>query len=251
LVDNHGFILLIHAMTDTLQAATPPVNPIADNTPPLESPQGAQESVMVGDSAKPKNRFESVQPVLEKLFELYPKLFGERFLPLKLGIFQELLGVHPEVFTRDSLKAALGVHTRSTRYLQSVAAGNPRCDLQGQVVEMVAPEHQFLSIVELFRRRTARTQEDLRPKLRQQLKAAYARSGLSRQDYLARMGEPDETIGAVLDEALAEVDQQRARSAALTKAFEASGKSLPEFADMLGMDLREVKATLAAGADKS
>ena len=66
--------------------------------------------------------------MLEKLFELYPQLFGQTFLPLKLGIFQELLAAHPETFQRDSLKSALGVHTRSTRYLQSVANGMKRHD---------------------------------------------------------------------------------------------------------------------------
>ncbi len=52
--------------------------------------------------------------MLEKLFELYPHLFGARFLLLKLGVFQELLALHPDQFERDSLKLALGVHTRSS-----------------------------------------------------------------------------------------------------------------------------------------
>lgn len=194
---------------------------------------------------KPKNRFESVQPVLEKLFELYPQLFGERFLPLKLGVFQELLAAHPDVFKRDSLKAALGVHTRSTRYLQSVAAGVQRHDLQGEPVEDVAPEHIYLSIVELFQRRQARSKDDLRPKLYGQLMAAYDKSGLSRQDYLARLGAPTEAIQLVLDDALAEVDQQRARRVALVKAFEASGKSVEDFADMMGMAVADIKAAIS------
>ena len=194
--------------------------------------------------AKSKNRFASVQPVLEKLFELYPHLFGERFLPLKLGIFQELLAAHPEDFKRESLKAALGVHTRSTRYLQSVAAGQKRHDLQGQPVEDVAPEHVFLSIVELFQRRQARSTEDLRPKLRSQLLAAFEKSGLTRQDYLARIGTPTEAIQALLDEVLAEVEQQRARRTALKKAFEASGQSVEAFADALGMRVSEVQTAL-------
>jgi sRNA-binding protein len=185
-----------------------------------------------------------VQPVLEKLFELYPHLFGERFLPLKLGIFQELLAAHPDDFKRESLKAALGVHTRSTRYLQSVAAGQKRHDLQGQPVEDVAPEHIFLSIVELFQRRQARSTEDLRPKLRSQLLAAFEKSGLSRQDYLARIGTPAEPIQALLDEVLAEVEQQRARRAAMKKAFEASGQSVEAFADALGMHVSEVQTAL-------
>jgi sRNA-binding protein len=182
--------------------------------------------------------------VLEKLFELYPHLFGQRFLPLKLGVFQELLAAHPTEFKRDTLKAALGVHTRSTRYLQSVAAGNKRHDLQGLPVEDVAPEHVFLSIIELYHRRQARSKEDLTQKLRLQLVAAYDASGLSRQDYLARVPALDETLSAVLEDAIAEVDQQRARRAALVKAFEASGQSVEEFADALGMDVKQLRAAL-------
>lgn len=213
-----------------------------------ESPNAAPETTEPNAKVKVKgkNRFASAQPVLEKLFELYPQLFGARFLPLKLGIFQDLLAAHPQDFKRDTLKTALGVHTRSTRYLQCVAAGLKRHDLAGQPVDDVAPEHVFLSIVELFARRQARTEEDLRPKLRNQLLAAYDKSGLSRQEYLARIGAPAENVQEVLDEVLDEVDLQRARRTALVKSFEASGKTPEEFANMLGMDVRDIKAALRA-----
>ena len=240
-------------MTDTkLDTATelPEVaaqTPVASEAPESDTatlPGATDAAPTAPKQNKSKNRFESAQPVLEKLFELYPHLFGERFLPLKLGIFQELLAAHPEAFQRDTLKTALGVHTRSTRYLQSVAAGLQRHDLQGNPVEDVAPEHIYLSIVELFQRRQTRSKDDLRPKLHAQIMAAYEKSGLSKQDYLARIGAPAEAIQAVLDDALAEVDQHRARRAALVKAYEASGKTPEAFADMLGMDVREVKAAL-------
>jgi hypothetical protein len=172
-------------------------------------------------------------------------LFGQRFLPLKLGVYQDLLMLHPVVFNRDDLKLALGVHTRSTRYLQAVAVGLPRHDLQGLVVEPVAPEHVLLSIVEVFTRRQARTVEDLLPKLQNQMAAAYEASDMARADFLARIGTLDEVVSAVLEEAMGQVDLQRARRAALVKAFETSGKSVEEFAEMFGMELREVKATLA------
>jgi hypothetical protein len=207
----------------------------------------AEPSVSVAEQPKPpkaKNRFESVQPVLEKLFEIYPHLFGVKFLPLKLGIFQDLLAAHPEVFQRDKLKAALGVHARSTRYLQCVASGLARHDLAGQPVEQVAPEHLFLAIVELFQRRQARHTEDLRSKLLSQLTAAYSQSGLSRQDYLARIGAPSDAVQAVLDEAISRIDQQRARNAALKKSFEASGKPMQEFADMLGIATADLERSL-------
>lgn len=186
----------------------------------------------------------SAQPVLELLFELYPHLFGAEFLPLKLGIFQDLLASHPEQFERASLKVALGLHTRSARYLQSVAAGKPRHDLQGVAVQDVAPEHVYLATLELFRRRQARSQEDLRPKLRAQLMAAFEASGLTRQDYLARVQSSDAQANTLLEEVLAERAQMQARQEALLRAFDSSGKTPEEFADMYGLDPRDVSTAL-------
>ncbi len=220
-------------MTDTLPDSTTPVTP--PDTPAISASPSP---------AKSKNRFANAQPVLEKLFELYPHLFGQHFVPLKLGVFQDLLAAHSEVFAKDELKLALGVHTRSTRYLQSVAQGLPRHDLQGQVVEPVAPEHVLLSIVEVFQRRQARTPEDLLPKLRKQMLAAYQASGLTRQDYLSRLTTLDEKVTALLDEVIDEVEQQRARQAALLRAFDASGKTVEDFAAELGMDPRQVQSAL-------
>lgn len=199
-------------------------------------------------SAGRPNRQQSAQPVLEQLFTLYPHLFGTEFVPLKLGVFQELLARHPDTFQRDSLKAALSVHTRSSRYLQSVAAGKPRHDLSGTAVEPVAPEHVCLALLELFRRRQARSRDDLRPKLRAQLAAAFEASGLSRLDYLARVQFNDEATLALLEEALAEHEQKRARQEALLRAFEGSGKSPEEFAEMYGLSPRDVSAALALRA---
>lgn len=189
-----------------------------------------------------------MQPVLEQLFTLYPHLFGAEFLPLKRGIFQDLLEKHPEMFQRDSLKAALGVHTRSTRYLQCVAAGNQRHDLQGAAVEDVAPEHVYAAIVELFRRRQSRTQDDLRPQLRTRLMAAYEASGLRRDEYMscvASTPSSDTQVGAVLEEALELSEQKLARQEALCKAFESSGQTVEAFAAMYGLKPRDVKAALA------
>lgn len=214
--------------------------------PPTASP--AVEPAQAPSSATPQLKRasyrQSVQPVLEKLFELYPTLFGAEFLPLKLGIFHELLASHPEQLERAALKAALGVHTRSTRYLQSVAAGKPRHDLQGTAVEAVAPEHVYLALLELFRRRQGRGAEDFRPRLRKQLMTAFEASGLTRQDYLSRVHGNDAAANTLLEEAFAEYDQELARQEALLRAFESSGKSAAEFADMYGLDPRDVSRVL-------
>lgn len=220
---------MLNPMTSTpSEASVPAIEPSKTNEQPNQRP----------------DRSQSVQPVLEKLFELYPHLFGATFLPLKLGIFQELLADHPEHFKRDSLKAALGLHTRSSKYLQSVAAGKQRHDLQGLAVEDVAPEHIYFAIVELFRRRQARSKEDLRPKLCAQLMAAFDASGLTRQDYLARVLTKDADTNTLLEEAFAQRDQKLARQDALLGAFKNSGKTVEEFADMYGLDQRDVVTAL-------
>ena len=183
--------------------------------------------------------------VLERLFELYPKMFGARFRPLKLGVYHELLALHPDVFKKEDLKIALGLHARSTRYLDAVAAGEQRHDLNGVPVEPVAPEHVHHAILEVFKRRQARTAEDLRPKLRARLVEAIEASGLSREDYVLAVRTQDEVTNAVLDEAFVEVGARTAKREALLRAFEASGRTVAEFAEMYGMDPAEVGRTLA------
>ena len=194
--------------------------------------------------ARKKTSPRQPSPVLERLFELYPKMFGARFLPLKLGVFQELMAAHPDEFKKDELKLALGQHARSTRYLEAVASGEKRHSLQGEPVEDVAPEHVHHAILEVFRRRQARSKEDLRPWLRARFMRAIEASGLSREEYTARAGAMDEAMAAVLDQAFAELAESAAKREALRRAFQASGRSAEEFAEMYGLDLAVVNDAL-------
>ncbi len=210
--------------------------PAAPETPP----QAAQPAKQPSEPRPPRPAF----AVLERLFQLYPKMFGARFLPLKLGVYQELLALHPDEFKKEDLKAALGLHARSTRYLESVAAGHKRHDLNGEPVEDVAPEHVHHAIMEVFRRRQARSKEDLRPWVRQRLVQAIEASGLPRDEYTERVNARDEQSAALLDEAFAELAEQAAKREALRRAYEGSGKSVEEFAGMYGMDPAVVRKTL-------
>jgi len=204
----------------------------------VETPAAAQP-------AAKRNTKPDVFPVLEKLAALYPKLFGAEFLPLKRGIFQDLLEANPEVFERDLLKAALSFHTRSTRYLTVVASGQQRHDLQGNAVEAMAPEHVHHALLEVFRRRQTRSKEDLRPKLIARIVYALEASGLTPLSYAELVRSRDDAANAMLDEALAEAEARAAKSEALLRAYEASGKTAEEFADMYGMDPRAVRRMLA------
>jgi sRNA-binding protein len=228
-------------MTDTPIPDAPPAD-----TPTPELNAAAPDATVKQAKPKAPRQPRPAFAVLERLFQLYPKMFGARFLPLKLGVYQELLALHPDEFKKEDLKVALGVHARSTRYLESVAAGHKRHDLNGNPVEDVAPEHVHHAIMEVFRRRQARSKEDLRPWVRSRLVQAIESSGLTRDEYTERVTAKDELSMAVLDEAFEEVAEQAARREALRRAFEASGKSVAEFAEMYGMDLKVVKQTLGA-----
>ncbi len=214
---------------------------VSDPLPPAQ----AKAQARVLRTARPAHQ------VLERLFQLYPKMFGARFLPLKLGVFQEILALHPDDFKKEDLKAALGLHARSTRYLESVAAGHQRHDLNGVPVEEVAPEHVHHAIMEVFRRRQARSKEDLRPWLRSRLVEAIRSCGLSQGDYQERVHPQDDFAAAVLREAFAELAEQAAKREALLRAYEASGRTADEFAEMYGLDPQLVAQTLAMAQRKT
>ncbi|RYY78544.1 MAG: prop effector [Comamonadaceae bacterium] len=186
-----------------------------------------------------------VHPLLHKLFELYPRLFGARFLPLKVGIFQDLVAAQPEALPAAELKVALGLHTRSTRYIEAVASGLARHDLDAQPVEPVAPEHVHHAVLELYKRRSGKSPDQARQQAVQQLAAAIEASGLSREDYRERFSPHDDALQALQEDALAIVAQKRARREALQNAFKASGKTVAEFAEMYGLDPAEATALLA------
>ena len=215
---------------------------LPDTAPSEQTPPSAQTAAVVAPARSKQPR---ALPVLEKLAALYPHLFGDMFLPLKRGIFQDLLAAHPDAFERETLKDALAFHTRSTRYLSSVAAGHQRHDPQGQAVEAMAPEHVHHALLEVFRRRQGRANEDLRPKLIERIVQAFEASGLAREAYAELVRSRDEAANAALDEALAEAAARSAKDEALLRAFEASGqKTVQVFADMYGMDPRAATLSL-------
>ena len=236
-------------MTDTPPDTTPATEAA---TPPPTTPEQAPQTEKAARGARGKPRASSGprsaparhHPVLDQLAALHPFLFGETLRPLKRGIFEDLLAAHPEVLERESLKAALALHARSSRYLTVVAAGDMRHDLAGQPVEALTPEQVHHALIEVFRRRGARSREDLRPKLRQRIAQAFEASGLSSEAYVERLNGRDEEVNQLTRDAVTESSQRTAREDALLRAFEASGKPISEFADMYGLHLLDANRTL-------
>ncbi len=227
--------------TQPPNAPEPAAAPARERRPPRRPPPDARAAA---GARAPR----PVHPLLQRLWELHPRLFGARFRPLKLGIFEDLMVRHPDVFQTEDLKQALGQHVRSTRYLEAVASGDLRHDLDGHPIEPVAPEHVQHAIFEVFRRRQARNAEAARSWARARLVQAIDASGLDRDAYQARVHTQDPTALALLDEAFAELASQAARREALLRAYRASGQAVEAFAEMYGLDVARVRDALARDA---
>lgn len=184
-------------------------------------------------------------PLLEQLAAWHPAVFGPVARPLKRGIFHDLMRLHPEL-SAPELKAALALHTRSTRYLRAVASGAPRLDLDGSFAEPTAPEHQIHALLECVRRATGREPEgDATAKLHRQLVEIIEASGRTTLEGWDELRGRSEAEQAALEAALAEVSQRAARDEALLRAFEASAATLADFADMYGLTLDEAGTTIS------
>ncbi len=234
-------------MTDSVSDTVSDVPAAPANADAAPVPQ-AQQPRKPKRAAPDPQAMQAVQAVLERLFALYPQMFGARFLPLKLGVYQELLALHPDDFKKEDLKLALGQHARSTRYLEAVASSRKRYDLQGQPVEDLAPEHIHHAIWEVYRRRQARSRDNLGPQLLERIVAAIEASGLEAADYAERVRIQDESATAALNDALALLAERAAKREALLRAYDASGRTPAEFGQMYGIELAAIEQALARRA---
>lgn len=250
------------AMPHSALAPTPTPAPesAATSTPvatPAAAAAGAQtHPAQPGRAQRGKpGRSTAAHALLAELAQLYPKLFGEHPLPLKRGIFQDLVSAHPEL-DAQALKQTLGLHTRSQRYLQAVANGQARRDLQLHAVEPMAAEHSFHALAELYRRKQRRAaqaaQESQRPALQEQarewfmqrLGKAIERSGLGAAAYAQAIQSRDPGIQAMLQTVIEQATLQAAREQAMLEAFEASGAELAQFAEMYGLTIQAAEQML-------
>ncbi len=231
------------------QANRPPAtqHPTASPVPNRQRP--ARGAASRGRAGERDRAPQPLHPTLEKLAALHPAVFGPRALPLKLGTFQDLMERHPGVFQPEELKEALGRHTRSTRYLDAVARGVQRHNLDGEPVAPMAMEHIHHAVVEMFRRRQARSQVDQQPALRLRLRELLLASGMDRAAYAAAAKINADNFSALIDTADQDQAGDIARREALARAFEASGQSVEAFADTYGLSHRDAARALQQAQD--
>jgi hypothetical protein len=108
----------------------------------------------------------------------------------------------------------------------------------------MAPEHVHHALLEVFKRRQTRSNDDLTPALVERIVRAINASGLGLDAYAELARGRDEAGNAALDQALALARADAAKNEALLRAYKNSGLSVQAFADMYGMDTAQVQHAL-------
>ena len=98
----------------------------------------------------------SARDLLKQLQQEF-KVIGEH-QPLAIGIDKQLLASQPAI-NRKQLRAALGMHTRSVRYLKALQAGKQRFNLDGSAAGEVSEEQRAMASKELIERFKKRAEE--------------------------------------------------------------------------------------------
>ena len=123
------------------------------------------------DVGAPKEAGPSTAQTGARLAELFPALFKGPAKPFKLRIQVDIQERAPGEFTKQTLSAFFRRHTGSTSYLQAVAKGEHRFDLDGQPAGELSEEHRQLAQEELARRRER--QQERRQQEQAERKAAF------------------------------------------------------------------------------
>ncbi|WP_035626693.1 ProQ/FINO family protein [Herminiimonas sp. CN] len=63
------------------------------------------------------------------------------YMPLAIGIDKQLIALMPDT-NRKILRIALGIHTKSLRYMKVMEKATVRCDLDGNAADAITDEHR-------------------------------------------------------------------------------------------------------------
>jgi ProP effector len=85
------------------------------------------------------NPVQTARALLKELQEKFPAF--REYMPLAIGIDKQLAAQLPDV-NRKVLRIALGIHTKSLRYLKGMEKATARFDLDGNSAEEVTEAHR-------------------------------------------------------------------------------------------------------------
>jgi sRNA-binding protein len=94
----------------------------------------------------PKNRRltpEKQQKVYQNwLMQAYPALFNEQWLPMALGIFEQLSARLPAHISKTDLRTVLGWYASRLKYLHNIGNLSERFNLDGTVASLITAEEK-------------------------------------------------------------------------------------------------------------
>lgn len=108
-------------------------------------------------------------------------------MPLAIGIDKQLIANDPAI-NRKLLRSALGMHTRSVRYLKALQHSNQRFNLDGSVSGETSEEQRALASKELterFKKRAAEHKAAQAEKIRLEKQAQAEQERLEKLNLLA------------------------------------------------------------------
>jgi ProP effector len=122
-----------------LDAAPSQEGVTAADAPAADAPAAAEVAAVPAPAAAAAQA-PSARTLLKQLQQQFPT-FG-KCLPLSIGIDKQLLAKMPEL-DRKTMRAALGIHTGSLRYLRTMEKATIRYDLDGTAGAAVTDVHRL------------------------------------------------------------------------------------------------------------
>lgn len=80
------------------------------------------------------------------LLKTFPALFNEKFLPMPIGIFEQLCDCLPANISRTDLRATLGWYASRIKYLNNVCSLEHRLNLDGTVASVISSAEKAAAV---------------------------------------------------------------------------------------------------------
>lgn len=179
----------------------------------------------------------SINQIKRQLRAQYPAVFGPLPKPLRVGIYNDILGILGTTAAAKALRGFLGLHTRTRAYLEAIARGGARYALDGTVDGEVAPYE-----IADANSKLEKLGDDIRAyALRAEFLKVVIASGRTLAEYAKVNGIELDKARSDYDLAINEREVRRNARRKIVKAYMASGASLEDFAAHQGITAEKLQ----------
>lgn len=168
------------AETADVNTSTPAENTSTESTASTAAPETSSEGTPAGNPAPAAAPAPSARALLKQLQQQFPAF--RDCLPLAIGIDKQLLARMPGL-DRKTMRAALGIHTGSMRYLRAMEKATVRYDLDGVAGAEVTDTHRSHAKEQLQQR----FKKEAERKKAEKAAAAEAEAARLRQEKLQQL----------------------------------------------------------------